>query len=182
VATVFTPLFLVGLRHLKPADMGVVMSCFGFASMSGALILPAVSDRWGRKPVLIGFATLTAAALCSLYWAGTTALLATTMVAAGFGALAPILSIGIIPGESVADRDRGTALGMAMGAAEIIGGFAAPALAGLAADRFGLDALPAIAAACVLAGALLSLALNESAPRRTGAAAILAVPALVPSK
>jgi len=182
VAIVFMPVFLVGLRHLQPADMGIVMSSFGFASMAGALILPAVSDRLGRKPVLIGFATLTAAALCSLYWAGTTAALTATMAAAGFGALLPILSIGVIPGESVADRDRGTALGLAMGAAEVIGGFAAPALAGLAADRLGQNILPSIAAGCCLAGALLSLALNESAPRRTGAAAILATPALVPSE
>jgi MFS family permease len=182
VAIVFTPVFLVGLRHLTPTDMGIVMSSFGFASMAGALVLPAVSDRLGRKPILIGFATLTAAMLCSLYWAGTTAVLAVTMAAAGFGSLLPILSIGVIPGESVADRDRGTALGLAMGAAEIIGGFAAPALAGLAADRLGQNILPSIAAGCCLAGGLLSLALSESAPLRTGAVAIPAAPELVSSE
>jgi predicted MFS family arabinose efflux permease len=181
VAVVFTPVFLVGLRHLTPADMGVVMSAFGLASMAGTPVLCVLSDRLGRKPVLTGFATLTAAALCSLYWAGTTTLLVASMAAAGFGSVLPILSIGVIPGESVADRDRGTALGLAMGAAEIFGGFAAPALAGLAADRFGQNIVPAIAAGCVLAGALLSFALNESAPRRA-AAASLAVPALVPSE
>jgi predicted MFS family arabinose efflux permease len=104
------------------------------------------------------------------------------MAVAGFGAFLAVLSIAVIPAESVADRDRGTALGMAMGMAEMLGGFAAPALAGLAADRFGQNILPAIAASCVLAGALLSFALHESAPRRTGAAPILAVPALVPSE
>lgn len=181
VALVFTPVFLVSLRHLTPTDMGIVMSCFGFASMAGALILPAVSDRFGRKPILIGFAALTAAALCSLYWAGTTAVFAATMAAAGFGSLLPILSIGVIPGESVADRDRGTALGLAMGAGEVIGGFAAPALAGLAADRFGQIIVPAIASFCVLGGALLSLALSETAPRRARATTILA-PAFAPSE
>jgi len=182
VAIVFTPVFLVGPRHLTPTDMGIVMSSFGFASMAGALILPAVSDRLGRKPILLGFATFTAASLCSLYWAGTTAALAATMAAAGFGAFLPILSIGVIPGESVADRDRGTALGLAMGAAEIIGGFAAPALAGLAADRLGQSILPAIAAGCCLAGGLLSLALNESAPQWIRSAPRIATPALVPSE
>jgi MFS family permease len=59
VAIVFTPVFLVGPRHLTPTDMGIVMSSFGFASMAGALILPAVSDRLGRKPILLGFATFT---------------------------------------------------------------------------------------------------------------------------
>jgi MFS family permease len=182
VAMVFTPVFLVNLHHLKTADMAMVMSVFGFASMAGPPIICVLSDRLGRKPVLIGFAFLTAAALCSLYWAGTTALLVATMAVAGFGAFLAVLSIAVIPAESVADRDRGTALGMAMGMAEMLGGFAAPALAGLAADRFGQNILPAIAAGCVLAGALLSFALSESAPRRTGGAPILAAPALVPSE
>jgi len=182
VAMVFTPVFLVNLRHLKPADMAMVMSVFGFASMAGPPIICVLSDRLGRKPVLIGFAILTAAALCSLYWAATTTLLIATMAVAGFGAFLAVLTIAIIPAESIADPDRGTALGMTMGMAEMLGGFAAPALAGLAADRFGQNILPAIAAGCVLAGALLSFALSESAPRRTGTAAMLAVPALVPSE
>jgi len=182
VAMVFTPVFLVSQRHLKPADMAMVMSVFGFASMAGPPIICVLSDRLGRKPVLIGFAILTAAALCSLYWAGTTTLLVATMAVAGFGAFLAVLSIAVIPAESVADCDRGTALGMAMGMAEMLGGFAAPALAGLAADRFGQNILPAVAAGCVMAGALLSFALTESAPRRTGAAPILAIPALVPSE
>jgi MFS family permease len=177
VAMVFTPVFLVNLRHLTPADMAMVMSAFGFAVMAGPPTFCVLSDRLGRKPVLIGFGILTAAALCSLYWAGTTTLLVATMVA-GFGAFLAVLSIAVIPAESIADRDRGTALGMAMGMAEMLGGFAAPALAGLAADRFGQNILPAIAAGCVMAGALLSFALTESAPRRTGRAAIVGQPAL----
>ncbi|HWU56848.1 MAG TPA: MFS transporter [Rhizomicrobium sp.] len=182
VALVFTPIFLVGLRHLKPADMSIAMSAFSFAAATGTPILCVLSDWLGRKPVVIGFATLTAAALCALYSAGTTAVIAATMAVAGFGAVLPALTIGVIPGESVADRDRGTALGLVMGAAEVIGGFAAAALAGLAADHFGQIILPAIASICVLSGALLTFALGETAPRRTGAAAIPAAPALVPSE
>jgi MFS family permease len=176
VAMVFTPLYLVNLRHLKPADMAMVMSVFGFASMAGPPIICALSDRLGRKPVLIGFAILTATALCSLYWAGTTTLLVATMAVAGFGAFLAVLTIAVIPAESVAGRDRGTALGIAMGLAEMLGGFAAPALAGLAADRLGQNILPAIAASCVLVGALLAFALHESAPRRIGATRGVAIP------
>jgi predicted MFS family arabinose efflux permease len=182
VAIVFTPIFLVGLRHLKPAEMGLAMSVFGLAAQMGTPVLCAVSDRLGRKPVIIGFATLTAVSLCALYAAGTTALLIVTMAVAGFGAILPALTIGVIPGESVADRDRGTALGLVMGMAEIVGGFAVPALAGLAADHFGQIIFPAIASGCILAGALLSLALKETAPRRTGAAGMIASPAFAPSE
>jgi predicted MFS family arabinose efflux permease len=181
VAIVFTPVFLVSLRHLKPEDMAMAMSTFGLASMVGTPIICVLSDRLGRKPILIGFAALTAAALCSLYWAWTTVLLVAILAVAGFNAFLAVISIAVIPAESVADRDRGTALGMAMGMAEILGGFVAPALAGIAADRFGQNILPAIAASCVLAGGLLSFALYESAPRRAGAA-FRPVPAMVPSE
>ena len=180
VANVFVPVFLMGVRYLKPAEMGMVMSAFVLASTAGGPILFALSDRLGRKPVLIGCAILAAASLCSLYAAGTATLLTVSMVAAGLGAGIPGMSIGMIPLESVAESDRATAMGATMGAAEIIGGFSAPALAGLAADHFGQNILPAVAAGCILAGGLISLALSETAPRRTGAAANLT--ALAPSE
>jgi MFS family permease len=150
--------------------------------MASLLILSALSDRVGRKPILFGVAILAAASLCSLYEAGTTIVLVAATAVAGIGGALPSFSIGMIPAESVADRDRGTAVGITMGAAEIFGGFAAPALAGLAADHFGQIVLPAIASGCFLAGGLLSLAVNETAPRRIGAAVMVATPALTSSE
>jgi sugar phosphate permease len=59
-----------------------------------------------------------------------------------------------------------TALGMIMGFGELIGGFIAPTLAGVAADRWGLDVVMWVAAAGALLAGLLSLGLIETAPRR----------------
>jgi MFS family permease len=78
----------------------------------------------------------------------------------------PALAIAIVPGESIDPRDRGAALGLVMGIAELAGGFAAPALAGLLADRAGLGAALAVAGVCAVGAALLSLGLLETAPRR----------------
>ena len=180
VILTFAPILLTGLRHLTPADMGVVMSAFGLATAAGMFILPVLSDRLGRKPVLIGFAALAAVAVSALSWAGPAVPPALIMAAAGIGFVAPMLSIAIIPGESVGTRERGAALGLAIAAAEIVGGFAAPPLAGLVADHLGQDVLPPIAAACTLAGALLAFALRETAPRRTGVPDLALVPALTP--
>src|SRR5262249_18713385 len=117
-----------------------------------------------------GAAILAAASLCLLYQAGSVSALVAATALAGFGGALPPLTIGMVPSESVADQDRGTALGITMGPAEIFGGFASATLAGIAADHFGQIILPAIAAGCFLAGGLLSLALAETAPRRIGAA------------
>jgi MFS family permease len=181
VIMVFAPVFMVGFRHFKPAEMGMVMSVFGLASMAGGLVLSALSDRVGRRPIVITIAMLAAAALWALYGAGTPAVLAAAMAVAGLGGALPGMTIGMIPGESVADRDRGTALGITMGAAEVFGSFAAATLAGLAADHFGQDILPAVAAGCFLAAGILSLALGETAPRRIGTANF-PVPALASSE
>ena len=174
VTMIFAPIFLVELRHLQPSDLSIAMAAFGVATTAGGLFFSAVSDRLGRKPIVIGGALLAAAAVCFLYQATTTLLLVAAMAVAGVAGALPAFTIGMIPGESVADRDRGRALGITMGAAEIFGGFAAGALAGLAADHFGRIILPGVAGVCFLLGGLLPLALSESAPRRIGATSALA--------
>jgi MFS family permease len=135
-------------------------------SLVAGLGVPTVSDRLGRKPVMVGLGLLGAGLpLAGIFWSGggvgLAVILAVSMTAAaGLG-----LAIAIIPGESVDPRDRGAALGLVMGIAELVGGFAAPALAGLLADRAGLGAALCVAGVCAVAAAILSLALVETAPR-----------------
>jgi sugar phosphate permease len=78
-----------------------------------------------------------------------------------------------IPAESVPSRAIASALGLIMGAGELIGGFVAPTVAGFAADRYGLSlAMWMSAAGAILAG-ILSFGLVETAPavlRRRAAA------------
>jgi MFS family permease len=166
VGMIFLPLYLVQIRHLSVLDMGLVMGGLGLMSLVAGLGVPTVSDRLGRKPVMVGLGLLGAGLpLAGIFWSGggvgLAVILAVSMTAAaGLG-----LAIAIIPGESVDPRDRGAALGLVMGIAELVGGFAAPALAGLLADRAGLGAALCVAGVCAVAAAILSLALVETAPR-----------------
>lgn len=166
VIVIFLPLYLVQVRRLSPLDMSLVMTALGAATLATFLMLPALSDRLGRKTVMAGFAGLGAILpLGCFYWTGGTLGLA---VICAFGAVPQALlpvSIGMIPGESVLPRDRGAALGLVMGAAELIGGFITPSLAGVLADRAGLQSTLALAGGCAAAAALLSLLLRETAPR-----------------
>jgi MFS family permease len=163
----YMPLFLVKVRHLSPIEMGWVLSVCGMASVGGALVLPTLSDRIGRKPVLVTMATLGGLLpVGAIYWTGPTAGLAVVLALTSLGVSLPHLAIATVPGESVPDHDRGTALGLVMGVAEIAGGLVIVILGGIAADRFGLAVVPVLAGVCAVGAGLLSGALTETAPRR----------------
>ncbi len=49
----FLPSYLVSRLKLDTASMGAVMSAIGFGAMAGTIILSALSDRIGRKPVMM---------------------------------------------------------------------------------------------------------------------------------
>ena len=116
--------------------------------------------------------------LGALFWTGPTVGQTVVLALAGLGVSLPNLAISMVPGESVPDRDRGTAMGLVMGIAEIVGGLVIVTLAGAAADRFGLAVIPVLAGVCAAGAGLLSMALSETAPR----ARLMGAPALVPSE
>jgi MFS transporter, ACS family, hexuronate transporter len=81
------------------------------------------------------------------------------------------LFMATIPSETVPARYVATAVGLSFGVGEILGGVSAPALAGSAADAFGLNAPLFIQAACALVGTVLAMSLRETAPGRATAPA-----------
>ena len=56
--------------------------------------------------------------------------------------------------------------GMVVGLGEILGGVSAPAIAGRAADHYGLQAPVIMMAVCAIVGTVLALFLRETAPIR----------------
>jgi MFS family permease len=166
----FLPLFYTKFRHITPGAMGVLMSVLGLSAAFFSFIVPRLSDRFGRRPVvfffnLIGVGVPLAALYCdsSLYLLG--ALIFICWSASGTFPL----FMGTIPSETISARYVATALGLTVGIGEVLGGVGAPAGAGWAADRFGLSAPMLIQAGCALVGALLALGLKETAPRRVAA-------------
>jgi predicted MFS family arabinose efflux permease len=176
IMMIFLPLYLVQDRRLSPLDMSLVMTALGAATLAASLMLPTLSDRLGRKSVLAGFAGLGAILpLGCLYWNGGVVGLAVICAFAALPqALLPV-AIGMLPGESVDLRDRGAALGLVMGCAELAGGFVTPSLVGLLADRAGLIMALEIGGGFAVAAALLSLGLRETAPRFTAGSTKLQV-------
>ena len=165
----FLPLYCVRVLQLSGRDMSLVMSALGAAGVVAAIVVPALSDRLGRRPIMALFAAAGALApLGALCFGGATvavgALVFVGCLATGIGPL----YMSTVPLETVSARDGATAVGLIMGFGQIVGGFFGPALGGLLADRFGLTVPLWAAVGACLAGALTCLFLNETAPAKAG--------------
>jgi len=168
----FLPLFYVKVRELSAGEMSVLMSLLGLSAAFFSFVVPGLSDRLGRRPVVVAFNLLgLLVPLAALYWHGSLYLLG-ALVFLGWAASGTFpLFMGTIPSETIPARYVATSLGLTVGIGEILGGVSAPAAAGWAADRYGLSAPILIMGGCALAGALLALALKETAPRRVATVA-----------
>ncbi|HVN44477.1 MAG TPA: MFS transporter [Steroidobacteraceae bacterium] len=168
----FLPLFYVRARGLTTGEMSLLMSLLGLSAAFFSFLIPGLSDRLGRRPVVAWCSLLGALVpLAALYWHGSLYLLG-ALVFIGWAASATLpLLMGTIPSETIPARYVATSMGLTVGIGEVLGGVTAPALAGTAADRYGLTAPLFIQAGCALAGALTALALRETAPQRVAASA-----------
>ncbi len=167
LAWVFMPLYYINIRHMAHSDMSILMSVLGVSAAVFSFIVPGLSDRIGRKPVVVGFSllgVLTPAAV--LFYDGPLAALA-ALIFIGWSASGVFpLFMGTIPSETMPARYIATSLGLVMGLGELIGGVATPVVAGRAADSYGLRAPIYIEAACALIATGLALFLQETAPAR----------------
>ena len=168
----FLPLFYVKVRQLSSGEMSVLMSLLGLSAAFFSFVVPGLSDRFGRRPVVMASNLLgVLVPLAALYWHGSLYLLG-ALIFVGWAASGTFpLFMGTIPSETIPARYVATSMGLTVGVGEILGGVSAPALAGTAADHYGLTAPLVIQAGCALIGALLALALKETAPRRVTALA-----------
>ena len=168
----FLPLFYVKVRQISAGAMSVLMSVLGLSAAFFSFVVPGLSDRLGRRPVVVAFNLLgLLVPLAALYWHGSLYLLG-ALIFLGWAASGTFpLFMGTIPSETIPARYVATSLGLTVGIGEVLGGVSAPAAAGWAADRYGLTAPILIMGGCALAGALLALALKETAPRRVAAVA-----------
>jgi ACS family hexuronate transporter-like MFS transporter len=160
----FLPLYLTRGIHLSPRTMSVVMAVAGVGAVLSAVIVPWISDRFGRRPVMTLFSIVAAVGPLGALWLHDS--LMALMVAVFIGAWAQgvlPLCIGTVPMESAPNRDA-AAPGMMLLIGMIVGGIMGPAAFGWLADRYGL-AVPlwGCAIAALVAAAICSR-LDETAP------------------
>jgi predicted MFS family arabinose efflux permease len=166
VCWAFMPLYLTQVRKYDAQTMGWLMGTLGISATLGAFVISALSDRWGRRPLLIAMPSIAVLLpLGAMYYDGSVWVLAAFFfVGWGVNGVFPLF-MATVPSESVAPRHMATALGICMGTGEILGGVLAPSLAGRIADRVGLQAPLWIMLVVAVAAAVLAPGLRETAPR-----------------
>ncbi len=141
--------------------MSVLGICAGIVGFAGA----AVSDRLGRKPVIIGLCLISLATpLATLYFDGPILGLVMLMFIGWLGTGAFPLIMGVVPRETLPPRYAATAIGLVMGIGEVVGGAGAPFVGGWLADLTTLASPIQLAAVCAFCAMIPSLFLKETAP------------------
>jgi predicted MFS family arabinose efflux permease len=173
VCWAFMPLYLTRVRGYDAATMGWLMGSLGISATAASFVIPAISDRIGRRGVMIAMPLIAVLLpLCALYYKGSTWEVAALFVIGWLVTGVFPLFMSTVPAESVAPQNIATALGICMGTGELLGGVLSPFIAGRAADQVGLAApLWIMLGLAVLAG-LVALGVRETAPRVVGTVGI----------
>ncbi|QBQ98747.1 MFS transporter [Paraburkholderia pallida] len=167
LAFVFLPVYFSSVLHMPSTEVGVMMSMIGLSAAVSGLVVPAISDRVGRKPVMLvtGAISLLMPFSVVYLWQTPVAMAVTLFVGSLVSALGPLL-IATVPAETLREGRVAAAIGLVLGTGEIVGGVLAPLLGGALADRVGLIAVPCLQAVFMIIALLLMLMVEETAPRK----------------
>lgn len=155
----FMPNYLTDHLKLNLDQMGLVLTGQGVGSFVGMVAIPALSDRFGRKPMLLVALAVEVITLCALPLIGPdpgalfAALFLTTFMNSG----AVAITVGPLTSRAVPAHLAASATGIVVGLGEIVGGAIAPAIAGAMAHHLGITVIPTIALVAIAAALVIVL-------------------------
>jgi predicted MFS family arabinose efflux permease len=158
----FGPLYITEVAHQPATTAGFLMGAGGAGSLVIGFIAPSLSDRIGRRRVLMVMGGLSfilpLALLAKPLYEHLWVLAAVLFLSHGGQAIAALM-VALVPAESVPKMLAASAIGFVTLVGEIIGGTLAPFIGGALAQTYGLE-VPLLMASlgalvCVLAAFLL---------------------------
>lgn len=161
---IFGPVFLVNVKGFSPTIMSIIMASFGAGFAILGFIVPAISDRIGRKPAMLIFGFLSGFTPLTLMFFDSVSLIIPLVFIFSSGMGVGALVMSVIPAESIPVKYSGAAIGLVIGIGELFGGFLNPILSGVAADTWGLTAPLIISSSAAFLAFAFSLFLRETAP------------------
>ena len=170
VFATFSILYLTKEIQLSISDAGIIISLLGFAGFFGCILLPLLSDRVGRKPIIIPSLFVTGLCFWGFILSGSNFLFLVLFISiAGFaiGGITPI-ALSALTTESVPPYLAATASGIPASIGEIFGSALMPFLAGYLCDLYGLKTALFFSAIAPLIAGFVGLFYKETAPKIIG--------------
>jgi MFS family permease len=177
ILSAFLPSYLTDYLKLDLDAMGTVLAGLGVGCCIGVVALPALSDRVGRKPVIVGALLCECIALWVFMSVGAHTLGLFLALAAFALFVAGVIGITIGPFaiESVPLELGATATGTIVGIGELFGGAVTPVLTGGVAVHAGIAVIVKIALGIALVGLIVAV-LWIKEPRRASQVPGMAAP------
>ncbi|MGB3698085.1 MAG: MFS transporter [Gordonia sp. (in: high G+C Gram-positive bacteria)] len=153
VRVALVPLFVQDGLGYGTEWAGIILACYAAGNVVAILVSGRLSDRYGRRPVMIPGLIVAAAGTLALGYSPDiwVALALTAVAGVGSGLFAPTHQAAL--GDMLAGKRRGGSALAAYGMASDLGAVSGPLITGLIADAFGFG--PAF----VVTGAVVLLAL-----------------------
>ena len=163
---VFAPMYITRAAGQPATTAGFLLGASGLGSFFIGFIFPALSDRVGRKPIMMLMAAMCTVVplallvppLYAVPW-----LLAAILFMTNAGQGLASLIMVLVPTESVPSRFAATSIGLATLVGEIFGATAAPVLGGALAEKYGWAIPMWMSAAGALSIFVIALFLRETA-------------------
>lgn len=167
----FLPKFLTEIQLMTESQMGNTMGIMGLSSILSGIIIPTLSDKFGRKPIILLASILGILyPLAILFMQNGILQIPVMFIGYFFFGAMPIV-FAAIPSETIPMHSTGKAIGMIVGAGEIVGGVLMPVIAGVLADKFGMSMPFILAAVAAVVSVVLSFSLIES--RKTSSETVI---------
>jgi MFS family permease len=167
VGIIFLPLFFNVARGMTPEVAGQVVAPMGIATMICGFLVPAISDRIGRKPTMIIFTFIgLVTPIAALHFSGPQWALSLLLLIGWSASGSFAVFMGVIPSETVPRTLAASSMGLVVAAGEIVGGVLSPTISGWFADRTSVVAHMEVMMVCAIGGGILSFFLRETAPAK----------------
>jgi len=163
---VFAPLYITEVAHQSATTAGLLLGATGLGSFVLGFLLPGLSDKWGRKPVLFFMSALCIFVPLELLIGPLYAhpwILAAILFATNAGQGVPALIMVLVPTESVPPQFAATSIGLATLIGEVFGATVAPTVGGAMAQAHGLAAPLWMSAGGMALVFIVTLFLRETA-------------------
>ncbi len=159
----FLPLFMARELGFSPLLLGGAMFALQAAGLAAAPVAGHLSDKWGRRSVLMSSMAMTAVVLVFMALAGRSVAFVFLIAVLGFFlyAIRPVIQAWTL--EATPRNMGGSSIGILFGA-QSLGASVSPLLGGVIADRWGLSATFYFLAATIVCANLLLLLMPRDAP------------------